>query len=54
MPWFSNVYETYSNIAIANIKGANYCCIISVISKSETINLMKNTTLTKKAKHHKT
>ena len=31
-----------TNIAILNIKGASYCCIISVISKIETINLMQN------------
>ena len=31
-----------NNIAILNIHGVNYCCIISGISKSETINLFKN------------
>ena len=31
-----------SNIAILNIKGYNYCCIISLISKIEAINLMQN------------
>ena len=30
-----------SDIAIFNIKGADYCCIVNGISKSETINLMK-------------
>ena len=29
-----------SNIAILNIKGSDYCCIISGISKNEAINLM--------------
>ena len=29
-----------SDIAILNIKSADYCCIISGISKSEAINLM--------------
>ena len=43
-----------SNIAILNIKGADYRCIISAASKSEAINLMKNNDLTKKAEHHKT
>ena len=27
-----------SDIGILNIKGCNYCCIISGISKNETIN----------------
>ena len=29
-----------TNISILNIKGSDYCCIISLISKNETINLM--------------
>ena len=32
---------TLSNIAILNNKSADYCCIISRISKSEAINLMQ-------------
>ena len=32
----------YSDIAILNMKGAGYCCIISSINKSEAINLMEN------------
>ena len=37
-----------SNIAkhYLNIKGADYCCIISGINKSEAINLMQNIDLT--------
>ena len=31
-----------SNIAILNIRGADYCCIIGRIKKSENINLMQN------------
>ena len=31
-----------SDIAILNMKVSNYCCIISGISKSEAINIMKN------------
>ena len=42
-----------NNIAIFNIKSADYCCIISGISKSEAINLMQNTYLTKKGEHYK-
>ena len=43
-----------SDIAILSIKGADYCCIISGISKSETINLMQNAALTKKLEHYQT
>ena len=32
-------------IAILNIKGSNYSCICSLISKNETINLMQNADL---------
>ena len=35
------------DIAILNIKGSDYCCIISLISKNEAINL-KNADLTEK------
>ena len=38
-----------SDIAILNINGSNYHCIINSITKSETINLMKNIDLTKKS-----
>ena len=38
------------NIAISNIKGSDYCCIISLISKYEAINLIQNADLTKKSK----
>ena len=41
---------TLSDIAILNIKGANYCCIISRTSKNEAINLMQNIDLTKKSR----
>ena len=37
------------NIAILNIKGSNYCCIISGVSKNEAINLMQNIDLTEKS-----
>ena len=36
------------DIAILNIKGADYCYIISRINKSEAINLMQNIDLTEK------
>ena len=38
-----------SDIAILTITGSDYCCIISLISKNEAINLMQNADLTKKA-----
>ena len=41
------------NIAILNIEGVDYCYIICVISKSEAINLMQNTNLTKQAEDYK-
>ena len=37
-----------SDIANLNIKSVAYLCIISGINKSEVINLMQNTDLTKK------
>ena len=55
------MFVNLSDIAIVNIKGSDYPCIInysllllciinySLISKNETINLMQNTDLTKKS-----
>ena len=37
-----------SDIAVLNIKGSDYCCIISLISKNKAKNLLKNADLTKK------
>ena len=34
------------DIAIFNIKGSDYRCIVSLISKNEAINLMQNADLT--------
>ena len=31
-----------SDIAILNIKDSDYCCIVSLISKNEAINLLQN------------
>ena len=39
----------FSDIAILNIKGSDYLCIISLISKYEAMNLMKNADLTEKS-----
>ena len=43
-----------SDVDILNVKGADYCCIISGISKSEAINLMQNIDLPKTAAYCKT
>ena len=40
------VSTNLSDVAILNIKGSDYCCIISLISKNEVINLMQNADLT--------
>ena len=36
------------NIAVLSIKGADYCCIITGIGKSDAINLMQNIFLSEK------
>ena len=36
------------DIPILNINGSDYCCIISLISKNEAINLFKNTAKSRK------
>ena len=38
-----------SNIAILTIKGSHYRCIISLISKNETIKLLQNVDLIEKS-----
>ena len=40
-----------SDIAMLNIKGSDYCCIIGLISKNEAIKLLKNADLTKKKRN---
>ena len=42
------------DIAILNIKSADHCSIISGISKSEAIHLMRNIDLSEKVEHYKT
>ena len=45
------IYEScYMTINILNNKSADYCCIISGISKNEAINLMQNADLTEKSR----
>ena len=38
----------FNNIAILNIKGSDYRCIISLVSKNEAINSMQNADSTEK------
>ena len=39
-----------SDLAILKFKKADYCCIITGISKSEALNLMKKIDLTEKSR----
>ena len=39
-----------SDIAILNIKGSDYRCVIRLISKNEAVNLMQNADLTEKSR----
>ena len=41
------------DIAILNIKGSDYCCIISLISKNEAIHLLQSADLIKKVELYK-
>ena len=38
-------FVTLTDFAILNSKGSNYCCIISLISKNEAMNLLQNAVL---------
>ena len=39
-----------SDIAILNIKGSDYCCYISLISKNEDMHLIQNSDSTGKSR----
>ena len=39
----------FNNIAILNIKGSDYHCIISLLRKNSAIKLMQNADLTEKS-----
>ena len=45
------MYMNLSDIAILNMKVADYCCIISVISKSEAMNFVQSIDLIEKPEH---
>ena len=51
MSWYINVYEPY-DIAILNIIGFDYRCIISLICEKENINLVQNADLTEKKEYY--
>ena len=40
----------FSDITILNINGSGYLCIVSLISKNDSINLMQNADLTAKSR----
>ena len=40
----------FSDITILNINGSDYLCIVSLISKNDSINLMENADLTEKSR----
>ena len=55
-PYFCNRFHdvlmmsiNFNNISILNIHGADYCCIISRISKSEAVNLRQKADLNEKS-----
>ena len=48
----NDVYNL-SEITISNVKGSDFCCIISLISINEAINLLQNADLTKKIGNYK-
>ena len=44
------MFINLSNIAVLNIRSADYLCIVRAISKSDAINLMQNKDLTEKSR----
>ena len=54
MPLFLLMSMSLTNIAILNIKGADYPCITSGIDKREVINLTLISTWLKKEEYYKT
>ena len=43
------MFMDLSNISILNIRGSDYRCIISAISKNQAIEIMQNVDLTEKS-----
>ena len=48
MSWFINDVINFSDIGILNIKGSDYSCIVSLITKNDAVNLLQNADLTEK------
>ena len=42
-----------NDIAISNIRGVDYRCIINGISKSDGVNVLQNTDMTEKEEYYK-
>ena len=49
MPCLLKISMNLSKFAILNNKGADYCCILTGISKTEVIKLIQNIDLTEKS-----
>ena len=51
MSWSHDINDAInlSGIATLNVKGSDYHCIISLVSKTEAINLYQNADLAKKS-----
>ena len=47
------MFINLSDIAILNIHGADYRCVIKGISKCEAVNLLQNAVLNEKKEHNK-
>ena len=47
------IFINLSDIAILNINGSDYHCIISLMRNNEAINLLQNADLTEKKELHK-
>ena len=48
------MFMNLSDIAILNIKGSGFRCVITGISKNEAVKLLQNANFTEKVEHHKT
>ena len=55
MSWSHDINDAInlSGIATLNVKGSDYHCIISLVSKTEAINLYQNVDLAKKSEKSK-
>ena len=49
LQWCHDLLMMSSDIAILNINGADYCCIINEFTKNEAKDLLQNADLTEKS-----